>query len=60
MASLGLKKMFYTILKHLIMYGKILCAVIFGHMFFYNILRADVMPQCYVARCYPLPDVIAI
>ena len=29
LASSGLKKMFYTILKHLMVYGKMLCPVIF-------------------------------
>ena len=29
-------------------------------MVFLNILRADVMPQCYVGRCFALADVIAI
>ena len=39
MASSGLKKMlFYTILKHLQVYGKMLCPVIFWHFIFKNII----------------------
>ena len=53
MASSGLKKMFYIIFEHLKVYGKILCSATFlDTLCLLNIFMADIMPQCYMGRCY--------
>ena len=62
MVSPGLKKMlFYIVLKHLKVYGKMLCHIIFLTLNFIKpLFKADVVPQCYIGRCYAWQMLFAI